>query len=413
MKLKLLMDIMVASKAYVAGSVVEVNDEFGQELLEGKKAEKYDAKTIKVVEDEKPEAKTEVKIADRNLETKDVKVESKSLSPEVKLANTLAIARAVKTNQFDKLTVEQKTIAGQGETTAADGGALVDNEIVQGIWSNAVATGQILPNVQSRPVGKNFNTLELKQLNESSGRPSDYNGVVLAVSSEGATISAQKLAYKAATAAVNKLTALIPMTTEILEDDAHGILAFTEQQVGAAYGIKIDEEILYGTDSLLTAAVGNSGSRAVTLTNAASPTAAELAKMYMSQIRPDRAEWYMGGMVYQNLITLESTLGQPVLVPNYAVSPFGTLFGRPVHVVSAMLGTDGEAGTIGFCDWADGYAIGTKGGVKMARSIHVYFDTDQEAFRWTLRIAGLPTKATTMLLNDGRTVSPLVFGNDS
>jgi HK97 family phage major capsid protein len=78
-----------------------------------------------------------------------------------------------------------------------------------------------------------------------------------------------------------------------------------------------------------------------------------------------------------------------------------------------MRGANGAAGTIGFVDMSNGYVIGTKGGVKMARSVHVYFDSDQEVFRWILRIAGGPTKAVTMTLADGRTVSPMVFAHDA
>jgi HK97 family phage major capsid protein len=184
-------------------------------------------------------------------------------------------------------------------------------------------------------------------------------------------------------------------------------------QVGAAFGMKLDQEILYGTNSLLTAAVGHAGSKAVTLSDASAPTLAEITEMYMANINPTVADWYVSGKVYQSLIGLEDTNGNKVLTPNYAVSPFGTLFGRPVHIVNCMKGANGVAGTIGFCDFANGYLVGTKGGVKFSRSVELYWLTDQEAMRWILRVGGAPTKASTLTLADSRAVASLVFGHDA
>lgn len=429
MKLKLLKDILGADeKAYLKDSIIEVNDEYAQELIEAKSATEYVIeKKIEIVEPESDETVEEIKSLEteeteeetveqvevksiKEIETMDIEVKETKLSPEKKLINTIKVAKFLKTGVGD---AETKAIAGQGETVAADGGALVDNDIVSGIWKNAIEVAQIMPKVQQRPVGRNFNALEIKQLNEANGTPADYNGINLSVYAEGAQIAVAKRAYASASAAVNKLATIIPFTNEILEDDAHGILAATEEDIGKAFGMKLDQEILYGTDSLLTASVGDAGSVAVTLVDASAPTAAELRDLYIAQINPAQAEWYMSGAVYENLMGIESTNGQQLIQPNYNVSPFGTLFGRPVNVVSCMLGANGEAGTIGFCDWRDGYIMGTKGGVKMASSMHVYFDVDQEAIRWVLRVAGLPKKASTMTLADAREVAPLVFGNDS
>jgi len=417
------MDIEVDGKSFKADSTVKVGEDFAKQLIDEKKAELFIEKEIEVVETkeaevEETEVEEEVVIEKKvdltvseekevmSIEVKDVK-----LSPEAKMVRSFRLAKAAKTGIYSE--ADQKAIQGQGELVAADGGALVDEEIVQGIMKNAIETGQILPKVSKRAVGKNRNALEVKQLDESSGTPADYNGVVLSVTAEGGVISPTKRAFKNTQVAVNKLTAMIPFSDEIMEDDAHGLIADTQNDVGKAFGLKADDEILYGTDSLLTASVGHAGSVAVTLADASNPTIAEIHELYMAQIAPAQAEWYMSGAVYENLNQQESTSGGPVITPNYAVSPFGTLLGRPVNIVNCMLGLNGESGTIGFCDWSAGYVLGTKGGVKQARSMHLYFDSSQEAFRWVWRVAGMPTKCVTMTLKDGRTVAPLVFGNDS
>lgn len=406
MKVKVIKDFIPAESenAVLKGTIIEVSDEFAAELIESKHVETHVIdKSVEVV----PEVEVEIKNV--ILEDKmDIQVGEKLVSPEQKLIGSLKFAKSLATGKWDAETKAN----GQNETTAADGGVLVSNEIVSGIYANAINTSFILGKCQSKPIGQNYNGMEVRQLNESNGTPADYNGVTLAVTAEGVAIVPQKLAYAKKTYAVNKLTAMVPFTSELLED-VPGIVAFTEQIVGRAYGLKIDQEILYGTSSLLTASVGNAGSRAVTLADASAPTLAELTEMYMAQINQGQAEWFMSGAVYSNIMGLESTLGQPVIQPLYTVAPYGTLFGRPINIVPCMRGANGNAGTISFSDFGNGYIIGTKGGVKMANSIHLYFNTDEEVYRWVLRIAGGPTKAVTMTLADGRVVSPLVMGHDS
>jgi HK97 family phage major capsid protein len=135
--------------------------------------------------------------------------------------------------------------------------------------------------------------------------------------------------------------------------------------------------------------------------------------MYMAQINQGQAEWFMSGAVYSSIMALESTEGNPVIQPLYTVAPYGTLFGRPINIVPCMRGANGQAGTISFTDWGNAFIIGTKGGVRMQSSIHLYFNTDEEVYRWVLRIAGGPTKATTLTLADGRVVASAVHGFDS
>lgn len=408
---------------YVEGTEIEVSAEFASELIEKELAQEVEVKESKEeveVKDDKIDelaskmASLEEKLTEfKSKEQKgnkimNIEVKDKMESPEQKLAKSVKLAKALATNIWDE---ETKSAAGQNIATAGDGGALVDPLIIDGIYANAIATSKILPKVQQRPVGANHSSFKIKQLNEPDGTPANYNGIQLDVIAEGNAITPRKLAYTSNTVAINKLAAVIPFTNEILED-VPGVVPFTESEVGKAFGLKVDEEILYGTESLLTATVGHAGSRAFTLADASAPTLAELRGMYVANIRPETAEWYMSGIVYEHIMGLEDSNGNKVLQPNYQVSPFGTLLGRPVHIVPCMKGDNGVAGTISFADFGEGYVVGTKGGVKMARSVELYFLSDEEALRWVLRIGGAPTKARTMTLADGRAVSPIVNGFD-
>ena len=74
---------------------------------------------------------------------------------------------------------------------------------------------------------------------------------------------------------------------------------------------------------------------------------------------------------------------------NISGTPFGTLFGRPVIPTQAAEAPT-QPGDIMLCDWNQ-YLIASKGGgVRSDTSMHVYFDTDEMALRFVLRIGGTP-----------------------
>ncbi len=399
---------------------IEVSAEMAVELIEKGFAKEIEVK-VEAIEDTKlsdlEDEVKELKSKLVNLDKKDkgdnkimnIEVKEQNLSKETKLCNVVKLAKSLATNMW---TEETKAIAGQGLTVSGDGGALVDPMIIDGIYSNMIASSQIFSKVGKRPVGDNADSFKIKQLNESKGTPAEYNGIVVEALDEGGAITPQKIAYAPVTVDIKKIGCIVPFTQEIL-DDVPGIVEFTEKQVGTAFGLTYDNETLYATLARMTAAVGHAGSVAITLADASAPTAKEIRDMFMANANPGVAEWYMSGAVYANLMALESTNGQQLVQPNYNVSPYGTLMGRPVNVVNCMLGENANSGTIGFCDWGNGYLVGTKGGVKMAKSMELYFLTEQTAFRWVSRAGGAPTKAVNMELKDKRKVANLVFGSDS
>ena len=81
----------------------------------------------------------------------------------------------------------------------------------------------------------------------------------------------------------------------------------------------------------------------------------------------------------------------PLYLPSMqlADAPYGTLLGRPI-IITQHCGTVGDVGDILFVDLSQ-YVTATKaGGVEAARSMHLWFDQDVEAFRFSTRVAGQP-----------------------
>lgn len=347
----------------------------------------------------------EQKMAEINAESKKenimehIEVKAQAVSPEQKLIGSLKVAKALATGKWDE---ETKAIVGQGETVAADGGALVDNDIIADIYRIAMETSMVASKVAERPIGEGYNVMQIRQLNQSNATPADYQGVSLSVVAEGAVITPDKVAFKMGTASVNKLAALFSATSEI-EQDTPGLMGYISGIVGEAFGMKLDDEILHGTDSLLTPLVGDASTAKIGVTTVL-PTAAQLTGLYLGNINPSAAEWYMSTEAYEKIMRVMDASGRPLLQPSYAVAAYGTILGRPINLVPAMKNTASD-GAILFADMGRSYILGTKGGVRFANSIHLYFDTDQSAYRWVLRVAGLPQKATALTKADGTVVS--------
>lgn len=410
-KLKLIAD----HEEFKANDIIEVSEELAAEMIEKEIAvefeEKVEEKSIddlvaekvaaKIAEIEAKEVKEVKEITEKKEIPTMIEVKEQKLSPEKKLHNAFIASKALATNKW---TEEAKAIVGQGETTDADGGYLVDNDIVSDIYRYAMETSFIANKVAQRPVGQGYNTLQLRTANSANATPADYQGVALAVVSEGAAITPDKVPFVTKTAAVNKLAALFAETNEIAQD-VPGMASYLSKTVGEAFGLVLDDEILHGTKSLLTALVDDAS--VVDITGAATPTVAMIANMYMGAINPAQSEWYMSGAAYAALMNLNGADSRPMIQMNYALSPFGTLLGRPVNVVPCMKAI-ASSGAILFADLGNAYTLGTKGGVNFANSVHLYFNTDQMAYRWVLRVAGVPSKSTTLTLADGRKVAAAV-----
>jgi HK97 family phage major capsid protein len=98
-----------------------------------------------------------------------------------------------------------------------------------------------------------------------------------------------------------------------------------------------------------------------------------------------------------HLMTLGiGTAGQVVYMPPGGLSsaPYATLMGAPVIETewNATLGTVGDILLVDMSQWV---SI-SKGGMESATSMHVYFTTDEQAFRTTFRVDAQPWWASVL-----------------
>jgi HK97 family phage major capsid protein len=149
-----------------------------------------------------------------------------------------------------------------------------------------------------------------------------------------------------------------------------------------------------------------------------------IIKMYSRMVPSSvqNAVWLINPDIYPQLFKLSiagtdntgnavTGWGGMVYTPanGFAGAPFGTLFGRPVIPTQAME-TLGDYGDIAFVDLSQ-YLLLLKSGPnpKVDVSMHLWFDQDVTAYRFVLRIGGIPWWDAPVSARDGSsTYSPFV-----
>lgn len=429
MKIKLIKDIFDAEneKAYIAGTILEVSDEYASELIEAKKAEEHKInKAVKVVEEaeekalediveEKVEEKAEevVKEIVKEEKVKEVKdmptVEVVKDAPIWKSAGEFytAVIKASRGNVDGRLLKS----TGQNETTAADGGYLIQHDLLKGdIMAMAAQKSVLMPKCTKMEIGPYSNGIKIPQVNESSRDATTlFGGVRIYSPEEGVAKTPFQQAFTQKDISLDKLTAVVYCTDELLQD-AVAMESWLDSQVDNAFAWVMDDEIMNATLGSTTAIVGHASTVAVTVAGS-NPTAAEWKNIYraVAPTHRTKAEWYMSNSQWSSLLTLADGGSNSIYQPNYAAAPAGTLLGRPINVME-QCGADATASSILFGD-ASSYLVISKGGMKKDVSIHVKFLEDESCFRYVVRFGGSPMIASKITDRDNIIVGPFATRN--
>lgn len=232
---------------------------------------------------------------------------------------------------------------------------------------------------------------------------------------EAAAVTQSKVALQNMTMRLHKLAALVPVTEELLED-APSLGSYVQRKAPEKIDFKVSNAIVWGTGvgmplgfmnapCLSTVAIESGPQTADTI------VAANISKMWARMPASSRATsvWLIHPDAEPQLDVL--TVGQyPVYLPpgGYADSPYGRLRGRPV-IPHQVCKTVGDLGDFMLVDLKQYLAIKKAGGVKSATSIHLWFDQDITAFKFTFRMAGQPWwSGAQSALNGSFTQSPFV-----
>jgi HK97 family phage major capsid protein len=311
-------------------------------------------------------------------------------------------ARAVRMSSGAGASVDNRLIRNAAPSTSgsegvgADGGFAVPPDFRQEIWKKVMDEESLLSMAEPLTTGGNSVTVPVDETTpwQSQG------GIQVYWENELGLMSQSKPALEQRNIRLNKLTALVPVSDELLED-APGLDSYLRAKAPSKMVSKINTGIIRGTGvgqplgivnapSLITVAK-ESGQAADTV------LAANINKMWNRMYAPCRrnAVWLINQDIEPQLDVMEFKPGSSTPVPTYlppgglSEAPYARLKGRPVMPVEAC-STLGDKGDIILVDMKQYMAL-TKGqSIKTDVSIHLFFDAAATAYRFIFRIAGQP-----------------------
>jgi HK97 family phage major capsid protein len=259
----------------------------------------------------------------------------------------------------------------------------------------AFETGMLASRIARIQASSGANSLKINGIDETSrANGSRYGGIRAYWEGEADQFTATRPKFRQIELRLKKLTGICYATDELLEDSG-ALESIVREGFASEFGFVIDDAIVNGDGvgkplgymnaAALVSVAKETGQTAATV------VAGNVLKMFgrmPPSLRRDGV-WLVNMDVEQQLPQM--TIGDmPVYLPPGGITnaPFGTLLGRPVLPIEQCQ-TLGTKGDIAFFapsqyQWYD------KGGVQQASSIHVRFDYNETAFRFTYRADGQP-----------------------
>lgn len=275
------------------------------------------------------------------------------------------------------------------EKHGQDGGFLVPEDFMAEINKKIGSDESLLSKTRRMTVSGNGLTINTDETQPWTG------GVQAYWTGEGKPITKSGIELGQASFRLHKLACLIPATEELLED-AVALESYIKTSAPAAIVHKLNDAIIAGDgvakpEGILGSSFGitvskESGQLADTI------VARNVIKMYSKMIPLSRsnAAFYINPECEEQLRTMKDDQGNFIYLAagsQMNQTPYAILMGRPVIPMLGSLKQLGDRGDIVFADLSYYWTI-VKGGIKSAVSQHLYFDRDETAFKFTMRVDG-------------------------
>jgi HK97 family phage major capsid protein len=327
-------------------------------------------------------------------------------------------ASAVRKGVTNPGNIDQRLIQNASPSTygsegaGADGGFAVPPEWRSEIMKLVDGEDSLLGRCDQQTVSGNSITFPIDETTawQTTG------GILTYWDSEAAAMTQSKPSLKDLTLKLHRLTALVPVTEELLED-APAMAGYVVGKAAEKLAFKVTDAIINGTGvgqplGLMNAPckvqVSKIGSQ-VAATFHAKNAVAMMARMPAQSFA--RSVW----LINQDLVPSIMQMGFPVTdgtTSNVGAgalymgpgqlqngSPYGSLLGRPIVVTEACQAA-GTAGDVILADMSRYLAV-VKGSVKTDTSIHLWFDQNVMAFRFVMRMNGQPWLSAAIARKNG------------
>jgi HK97 family phage major capsid protein len=312
------------------------------------------------------------------------------------------VAGQSKGRRVDARLEKMATIAGNNESSDVDGGFLAPPEFMTAMLGNVIESGQVANLCTRLPVsGPSVVLPRLKETSRANG--SRYGGVVAQWTGEGDQVDASKLQVVTKHEAVHKLTVLVPVTEELMQD-APFFASWVEIASRAEMAFKLDDALLRGTGTGSPLGVLNAANVLVTAAKETNQTAGTVIRQNVHKMlgrlggggQKRNAVWMYNPDLYEQLLELKDDAGRLIFTPGMMIKDEATdlLAGRRAMELE-QCSAPGTVGDIILADWSQ-YLLLDRSGPEVATSAHFYFDTHQEAIRITQRVGGCPLPSSSV-----------------
>lgn len=317
--------------------------------------------------------------------------------------------------------MNQRAAAGASEGVGADGGFLLQDDFSATLMKIAFESGTIAPLCTRMPTSPGSTGIEFPVVEETSRvEGSRWGGVQVYRENEATAGTYKKPKFSLERLGFAKLMGLFAITDE-LAADATFLSAWMMNAFRDEIAVRVDNEIIRGTGVGQMKGILNSACL-VSIAKETSQAADTIVGMNVVKMfarlfaaGQSRATWLANQNCFPQIATLTITKDKsdvPLYSPPNLVAgqTLGTLLGRPVRYVE-QCSTVGDKGDLILGDFSR-YIIIEKD-VQEASSIHVYFDTDQTAYRVTVRNNGMPLlKQAVTPMNGTDTLTDFVVIDD-
>jgi HK97 family phage major capsid protein len=299
---------------------------------------------------------------------------------------------AARSGELDPRIKSAATTYGN-DTVLGDGGYLVPPDFRENIVKTIQGEDSLLGRTDQQSTSSDRITVPV----DNTSPWQNTGGIQVYWDVEAAAITASKSALEQMEVKANRMTALVPVTNEQLED-APSLSRYLPGKVADKYTSKINAAIISGdgvgkpqgllksSSKVAVAAEGGQASGTINYTN--------VAKMWARIYAPLRAGaiWLINQDIEPQLYSMVVPGTQPsypAYMPPGGLSgaPYATLMGRPV-IAQEFCETIGTEGDIILTNLSAYCTVQKVGGIRSDVSMHLYFDQNITAFRFVMRLGG-------------------------
>jgi HK97 family phage major capsid protein len=302
----------------------------------------------------------------------------------------------------DRLLKIQAAASGMNQGIGSQGGYLIPPEFSTQIWDGLNAMpDNLMQYCDVYPVtGSSLTFPANAETSRATG--SRYGGIRAYWLAEAAQMTQSMPTFRQMKLEPHKLGVLVYATDELMSN-ATALDTYIRRAAGEEIMWLVNDAIISGSGVGQPLGVLNS-SCLITVTKAGSQTAdtfllENVNSMYgrMHARARNGARWFINQDVEPALESLNAVVGtgglpvyiaSPTGFPNVAEAPQNRLKGRPVQPIEYCK-TLGDKGDVIFANLGF-YAVGIRGGINEAMSIHLRFDYDEVAFRFLFSVDGQP-----------------------